>query len=400
MSIQTYKIEDINELIGVNKTIVSMNKWYENLENKMKFLVLSGQTGCGKTTLGGLYLKDKGYEVLYFDISFIKSKQHMIKKIVESFKTFDICSMLKNEKKKMGYVIDNIESSIFSKNDIVELHNLFIKNDAIRPLILIGKFNKLPSYPKKKIEHIKISMPSDISLLSIGEILNKKFKLDINKVQLNLIVSKSQNDIKRLYVLLDYIRNYDIDNKSIIAKDCDYNLFTDFSNLVSQYKNIKKTNIFSDQIILLNYTFHQNTYNIIKNNCKTDMLYYLYDFYRAIFRGIKYEYMISKYQCWELTEYIYFNGPKYISYHLNKIKKNKNMSIEIDYPKYCYILNQKNSYKKLIQLFKNFDFYDSINTNNFEIFLKDLFNNEIENKHIISELKNVDIECLKKLINK
>ena len=40
MSIQTYKIEDINELIGVNKTIVCMNKWYENLENKMKFLLL------------------------------------------------------------------------------------------------------------------------------------------------------------------------------------------------------------------------------------------------------------------------------------------------------------------------------------------------------------------------
>ena len=56
------------------------------------------------------------------------------------------------------------------------------------------------------------------------------------------------------------------------------------------------------------------------------------------------EYCITKSNSWELVEYIYFNGPKYISYSLNKIKKNKNVNIEVEYPKYCYILISKEFY--------------------------------------------------------
>ena len=109
---------------------------------------------------------------------------------------------------------------------------------------------------------------------------------------------------------------------------------------------------------------------------------------------------LTKNNNWELVEYIYFNGAKYISYNLNKIKKNKNVSIEVEYPKYCYILNQKNLYKKMIMLFKEFDFYDNLNINNFKVFLEDLFNNEEENQYILSKLKVCDINQLKKLLQK
>ena len=74
----------------------------------------------------------------------------------------------------------------------------------------------------------------------------------------------------------------------------------------------------------MNYTFHQNIYNILLNNYDDDNIrQYLYDFNHRIYNNIEYEYIISKNNCWDLINYIYFNGPKYISYNLNKNKKNK-----------------------------------------------------------------------------
>ena len=58
-------------------------------------------------------------------------------------------------------------------------------------------------------------------------------------------------------------------------------------------------------------------------------------------RKIHYEQYMTKTQNWDFLNYLYFIGPKYISYTFNKIKKNKNISEQIDYPKYCYLSNQK-----------------------------------------------------------
>tara|TARA_Y100000741_G_C18238377_1_gene552620 strand:+ start:36 stop:1220 length:1185 start_codon:yes stop_codon:yes gene_type:complete len=390
------KNKKLNDLVGVERYIKVMDKWHDKIEeDKFLFLLISGSTGVGKSTLGELYLKNKGYNVIYFDIATVKNKNKIYGLIRESFKTYDICSMLSNKKKKIGYIIDNIDNSSISKNDIVELHNLFVKNKTKRPVIFVGKFSKVANYPKKKIEHMKMNIISDSILYKIG----KKEDNNIDDIKLKLIISKCQNDIKKLLVLLDYFRKYNnIDSNNITLKDTDYNLFYDFNNLISQYKNIKKTEVYCDHAMLLNYTFHQNVYNLLKDNCKYNVKDVLYDYNYRIFENITLEYCITKNNNWELVEYIYFNGPKYISYDLNKIKKNKNVNTEVEYPKYCYILNQKNLFKKMIMLFKDFDFYDNLNINNFKVFLEGLFTNEEENKDILLKLKSCDINQLKKLL--
>ena len=77
-----------------------MDKWINNLENKFLFLLLSGNTGVGKTSLGELFLKENNYEVMYFDMSYIKNKAKIYEKIKESFRSFDICCLMRNEKKR------------------------------------------------------------------------------------------------------------------------------------------------------------------------------------------------------------------------------------------------------------------------------------------------------------
>ena len=88
----------LNDLIGMDKYISHMNNWYSKL-HKIFILSLEGNTGIGKSLLANLFLEDKNYNILYFDISSIKSKNLIYDKIKESFKTYDICSILQNKKK-------------------------------------------------------------------------------------------------------------------------------------------------------------------------------------------------------------------------------------------------------------------------------------------------------------
>jgi hypothetical protein len=396
---ESLQINKLNDLIGMDKYILHMNNWYSKLD-KVLILSLEGNTGIGKSTLASLFLEDKNYNILYFDISSIKSKNLIYDKIKESFRTYDICSMLQNKKKKLAYIIDNMDSSTLSKSDINELHSLFIKNKTIRPVILIGKYNKTTNYPKKKIDTLKIYNPTENTLFKIAKKCIKLFKYDINDINLKLIISKCQHDIKKLIILLHQFKNNNsINIEDIVIKDCSYNLFSDFSNLIANYKTVKNSLINADQVILLTYTFHQNIYNFAIKNCKEDSIeYYLYEWNKHILESINYEQYMTKTQNWDFLNYLYFIGPKYISYTFNKIKKNKNISEQTDYPKYCYLSNQKNLYKKYIQIFKHFDFYDCINEDNFKLFVQSLFNNKKKNTDIFSQLSKDEIDSLSKII--
>ena len=397
--VESFQPNKLNDLIGMDKYTSYMNNWYSKL-NKIFILSLEGNTGIGKSILANLFLEDKNYNILYFDISSIKSKNLIYDKIKESFRTYDICSMLQNKKKKLAYIIDNMDSSSLSKSDINELHSLFIKNKTIRPVILIGKYNKTTNYPKKKIDTLKIYNPTENTLFKIGKKFIKLFKYDINDINLKLIIPKCQQDIKKLIILLHQFKNNNsINIEDIVIKDCSYNLFTDFSNLIANYKTVKNSIINADQVILLTYTFHQNIYNFAIKNCKQDSIeYYLYEWNKHILESINYEQYMTKTQNWDFLNYLYFIGPKYISYTFNKIKKNKNISEQIDYPKYCYLSNQKNLYKKYIQIFKHFDFYDCINEDNFKLFIQSLFNNKEQNVDIFSQLTRDEIDSLSKII--
>lgn len=397
--IETFKINKLDDLIGMEKYILQMNKWYSNLE-KIFILSIEGNTGIGKSLLANLFLENKNYNILYFDISSIKSKNLIYDKIKESFKTYDICSMLQNKKKKLAYIIDNMDSSSLSKSDINELHSLFIKKKTIRPVILIGKYNKTTNYPKKKINTLKIYNPTENTLFKIGKQIITKLQYTITDINLKLIIQKCQQDIKKLFILIDqFKKTKTINIEDIIIKDCSYNLFTDFSNLMAHYKNIKSTIINADQVILLTYTFHQNIYNFSIQNCKNEFIeFYLYEWNKHILESMNYEQYMNKTQNWDFLNYLYFIGPKYISYTYNKIKKNKNITEQIDYPKYCYLSNQKNLYKKLIQIFKNFDFYDCINEDNFKLFVQSIFKHKESNIDIFNQLTKDEVDSLSKII--
>ena len=394
----SFEITSLDMLIGVDKYINHMDKWYSTLQ-KLFILSIEGNTGTGKSILAEMFLKNKKYNIVYFDSSIIKSKSNIYDTINKSFRSYDICSILNKNNVKNAYIIDNVESNIFSKADINELYNLFIKNNTIRPVILIGNYNKTTNFPKKKINTMKMYNPTDTILNNIGKIYITKCNYLINNINLKILVNSCQSDIKKLLVLIEQYKTYKIIKKNnIVIKNCNYNLFTDFSNLINNYKSIDNTNICNDQIILLTYTFHQNIYNFCIDNSKKNLVDSLFSYNNCIYESLEYEEHITKNQNWDFINYLYFIGPKKISYLYNKNKKNKNITKQIDYPKYCYLTNQKNIYKKLIQIFKKYDFYDCLTEDNFKLFVQNLFKNKESNQDIFLELKKDEIESLFKII--
>jgi hypothetical protein len=394
----SFQFDELNKLVGVEKYICHMDKWYSTL-NKLFILSIEGNTGIGKSTLAELFLKNKNYNIIYFDISILKSKNNIYDKINKSFRSYDICSILNNKKQKSAYIIDNVESNVFSKSDINELYNLFIKNNTIRPVILIGNYNKTTNFPKKKINTMKMYNPTETTLINIGKVYINKYNYSVNNINLRILVNSCQLDIKKLLVLIEQYKTHKIIKKNnIVIKNCNYNLFTDFSNLMNKYKSIDNTNICNDQIILLTYTFHQNIYNYCIDNCKKHLENSLFTYNHFIYKSLEYEEHITKNQNWDIVNYLYFVGPKNISYLYNKNKINKNITKQIDYPKYCYLTNQNNIYKKLIQLFKKYDFYECLREDNFKLFVQSLFNNKDTNLDIFSDLKKDEIESLSKII--
>ena len=394
----SFQFDELNKLIGVEKYICHMDKWYSTL-NKLFILSIEGNTGIGKSTLAELFLKNKNYNIIYFDISILKSKNNIYDKINKSFRSYDICSILNNKKQKTAYIIDNVESNAFSKSDINELYNLFIKNNTIRPVILIGNYNKTTNFPKKKINTMKMYNPTETTLINIGKLYINKYNYSINNINLRILVNSCQSDIKKLLVLIEQYKTYKtIKKNNIVIKNCNYNLFTDFSNLMNNYKPIDNTNVCNDQIILLTYTFHQNIYNFCIDNCKKHIENSLFTYNHFIYKSLEYEEHITKNQNWDFVNYLYFIGPKKISYLYNKNKINKNITKQIDYPKYCYLTNQKNIYKKLIQLFKKYEFYECLTEDNFKLFVQNLFNNKDKNLDIFTDLKKDEIESLSKII--
>ena len=290
---EQYYIEpdNINDLFCVNKYIQILDIWFNKLKEKFIFALFDGNYGSGKTILAKLFLKSKNYNIMYFDMTFYKNKQTIFNLIKESFNKFNIVSYFNiDEKQKTAYIIDNISNSLY-KNDIVELHNLFIKNNISRPVIFIGKYNKIINFPKKKIQYIKIYSPTNNTLQLIATNIIKIYKLNISNIILNILISKCQNDIRKLIILLFNNNNIKNNNKSNLLsykKDIDFNLFENFKELISNYTPISKDNNY-DNSITTNYIFHQNLFNIFTHIYKkNDINKYLFLYYKDIYSVTNY----------------------------------------------------------------------------------------------------------------
>jgi len=173
-----YKPTNIKELYFFENYIKKMDEWFQKIDKNKVALNIQGPIGCGKTILSKLYLNTKNYNINYYCISNIKSKNLFINKIKESSKTYDILSLLNSEKKKNAYIIDEVDNNNLSKNELIEIIKYLIINK--NPLIIVGTYNKNVHYPKKNLIELKMNKCNDILLEKVFDNIIKKEKINYN----------------------------------------------------------------------------------------------------------------------------------------------------------------------------------------------------------------------------
>lgn len=405
-----YKPNDLKDLYLFDNYIKKIEEWFSKIEKSNKIVLnIQGPIGSGKTILAELFLKKKDYNINYYCINNIKSKNIFIEKIKDISKTYDILNLLYSKKQKNAFIIDEVDNNNLSKNELNDIIKTLIINK--NPLILIGTYNKNVHYPKKYLIELKINKPSDILIEKIlNNMLNKEnIKLDI-LVKKN-IIKKSQNDIRKLIIILEYIftnysksSKYNIDieyiNNLISTKDIDYDLYKIYNQLMNNYITIKNTNIYCEN--LLNNLVYNNIFNQIYFNTKNlddkKKINIMYDISKNINSISQFDKSSNDYH-FEFLEYSSIYYCNYISYKFNNLEKNLYKKFtDIEYPRNIYINNQNNLYKKIKFNFENIKKYSYLTNKNINNYLFSFINyNKINFKNV--NIKNETLRFIIKYLN-
>ncbi len=186
------------------------SKWNSEPENRSCMLIV-GNHGVGKTVMAELIIKALNYDIHTIDFNILVGSSAVKEYINNIMKCSNVINMIKNEKRKIVIIIDEIESitSTTKKNFITSLQ----KNNDIYwncPIIFISndQHSRILKGLKKNTYTVKLWPPYDMDMRKILIKIMAKEKLNIESDNvIDIIIEHSQSDITRLINVL-----YDIHN--------------------------------------------------------------------------------------------------------------------------------------------------------------------------------------------
>ena len=302
--IEKYKPRSSKDFPFFKNEIQTIQKWLQCFINKKismynfkNGLLISGPSGIGKTCLIQTLLNEMNIDVLEFNASSIDTPNDIMEKLNQVFSTTNIMSFI-STKKLTCVVIDELDvinsRKEFGSSNIVEFleyektkkyanqkikksKKLFILNKI--PIICIT--NKLSiKHLKLHTIHIKLSPPSNYQLKCFADQILKRESNELESSILQLIISKTQFDYRRLLLMLEdiccYINENDPNKSRIFAK---INSFSQKDNTGSIYEYTKSIFSHEQDINTLSKKFdsyskpliflvHDNFIQYINKNCK------------------------------------------------------------------------------------------------------------------------------------
>jgi len=301
-------------------------------DNKRKgSLIITGLHGCGKTTIINLILKELKYDIINInnlDSHTIINTEFIIKITNKNF--------YENNKKVL--LIDELES-IITTNDKENIFNIIKENNFGRwmPIIIItnNQHNKKLNEIKKYSNEIKIKSLNNDEILIL---LNKISKINnINFINDDIkknMIEHSQNDIRRLIMLLDEIKiTYNdniIDNEKynkfieiLKKKNKDLDLFGATEKLLKNYTNINDClELQQTESTLIPLMIDENSYKFIN-----------YDKYNEVLETFSKADILENYifeeQNWDLCDIFGYVSCSIPSYLINKYSNKNNMNKKI-----------------------------------------------------------------------
>jgi DNA polymerase III delta prime subunit len=303
--VEKYKPQSSKDFPFYKKEIQTIKKWLRcfinnkiNMYNFKNALLISGPSGIGKTTLINIILKELNIAMLEFNASSDDTPVQIIGKLNQVFSTKNIMSFIStknmtcvvvdeldviNSRKEFSssHLVDFFEfekKKFYAKKKTKKSKQSFIPNKT--PIICITNKSYI-KHLKGHTIHLKLPAPSIYRLKTLSQEVINKESFDMDDDILQLIISKTQGDYRRLLIMLEDVCNFikikNITNKSIILKKINSLSQKDDTGTMYEYANdifstnqnvlsiLNKYNTFSKPLIFL---IHDNFINYINTNCK------------------------------------------------------------------------------------------------------------------------------------
>ena len=214
--LEKYKPQKLSEVIG-NKTVIKeldkyMNSVHKDKEGK-KIIMLTGETGIGKSLLARMILEKYKYRIIELDSSNLKENINTI--LNNSIRYKNVLELFMNDNRKSAVIIEELEcmcmlGSKSNINDIIDIikkseKKTYIAKDKIQmPIILTcnksteKKINVLRNLSKEFV----LKQPTKKSITTFLDNIIEKENININPDVYKQLVVNSNRDIRRAILLL------------------------------------------------------------------------------------------------------------------------------------------------------------------------------------------------------
>lgn len=253
---QRYKPTDISGIIGNKNNINAIQQWILNIENNVKntkkCLLISGNTGIGKTLSVDLILKALKYNIVELNSDDERDKEYIkgnIKPMLKVVKTVF--------GKKNALVVNDLDC--LSDHGFISALIDCIKETKI-PIICTcnDRYNQAFKTFATYCEDIKFKNPSTNEIYNFINPIYKKEKILISEINAKKLIENSNNDIRNTLNNLQlynakFEMKFDKDSTQIGIFDMTNILFSQTSDFEKKYKTFWLDSDLSPLMIQENY---------------------------------------------------------------------------------------------------------------------------------------------------
>ena len=408
----------LNRETIINNIELLLEKFKNNTIDK-KGIYIYGNSGIGKTKLILDVVKDKNFDIIYYDNTCIRNKILLENTCTNNQGNINVYSMFKNEEKKIVIILDDIDSmNNGDKSGIISLIKL-IRTKKTKKQKMEKMTNKLiicinnNSNDKKILELMKVCNSFEINTptnnqmnMIINNLLPNIYKYDkeTNNIIKNNILEFLNNNLKSLGKVIFYEKYDLIYNKfyskhnNVLFNNNNDNIKNITKNLLESYFNFDNINyILETDRTIISLLFHEN---IIKILSKNDMNIYLLLLDNFIFCDYIDRIIFQK-QIWQLTEINYIIKIFYNNYILKKFNLYKKLNFnDIIFTK--ILTKYSSEYNNFVFLYNILQHF-LIDKNDIYVYFENIFNiqdtNTVFDNLINYNITNLEIIRLSKIIN-
>ena len=382
--VDKYRPTNLNEVIGVQQSIIEIKKWLNNFKNNeistnnfKNAILISGGTGVGKTLISHLILKEYQFDIIELNSSCLRTSKELGDKIISVFEGKSIKTMF-NKSARSSIILDEIDGidnkKEYTAGDIIKFFNYETdkfyekkKNKVLKkekkylinknPIICTcNSIDKTLKGILTEVIHIHLNKPSEDEIFTLLKRVNDNENIGLSDIILRLIVPYCQYDFRRTLYIIELVAgfisnktNHDANEilnfiKKLGNKDVDIGIYEGLDYVFNDYSltTDKLLDIYLVDINFMPFLIHENFLDFLEKNSNDN-------YSNKLDTSIKYYDNLIQSQIikkktfgnWELLEYIGFFNTVYPNLLLrtSNIKKtlsSNNMSKSALISKYNY----------------------------------------------------------------